>query len=220
MTQVDSVVPTVPGTPFGGGFFVGRTIQDGKTFALILAPKDGGEAESIQWKKSYTDTPGTLSVSDGFANSEAMNDDDHPAAQFCRAVRAGGHDDWYLPSRDELELVYRNLKPGTGQNYTYASRAKAWGVEPGKYNGVDEQGNGHNASSDPAGAAYTADDPFKTLAEAFQSGGPEALAERWYWSSTQFSSDTAWVQDFEDGYQGHNFKDDSFRCRAVRKILI
>ena len=26
-------------------------------------------------------------------------------------LRIAGHADWYLPSQDELEIIYRNLKP-------------------------------------------------------------------------------------------------------------
>jgi hypothetical protein len=32
------------------------------------------------------------------------------AARFCFDLEYGGYDDWYLPSRDELSLMYENLK--------------------------------------------------------------------------------------------------------------
>ena len=33
-----------------------------------------------------------------------------PAALACKNYRGGGKDDWFLPSRDELDLMYRNLR--------------------------------------------------------------------------------------------------------------
>jgi hypothetical protein len=33
-------------------------------------------------------------VFDGWANSEAMNNGSHPAAQFCCGLIIGGYDDW------------------------------------------------------------------------------------------------------------------------------
>jgi len=216
-----AAVPTIPGTAFGGGFYAGRIIIDGQKYALIAAPKAEGEHRSIAWAPDWHKaTPGTQSLCDGMANSEAMNDAEHPAAQWCRALRISGHDDWYLPSRDELELLYRNLKPGIDENWTYANRAKAWGVEPGQYNGVDTSGNGHNAASVPPGESYTDTVPAQTTATAFQTGGAEAFERRWYWSSSEFGPDYAWVQGFGDGLQYSYAKNGSLHCRAVRKVLI
>jgi hypothetical protein len=220
--QATKTIDTTPdpiGAPYGGGYYGGSIAIGGKIYALIVAPKAEGQ-KTLAWKNDWSATPGTLSVNDGFANSEAMNNDEHPAAQFCRSLKIGGFDDWYLPSRDELELLYRNLKPTTDVNYVYANRAKRWGIKPGQYNGVDESGNGYNAASVPAGHAYTEHDPAQTTAEAFQDGAPESFDDRWYWSSTEFDSVYAWFQHFVDGYQGYDFKYCDGRCRAVRKILI
>jgi hypothetical protein len=168
-------IPAI-GAPFGGGFFAG--IIPGTRCALIVAPKDGGEAESIRWQTDYTSTLGARSLSDGAANTEAMNDDAHPAAQFCRKLTIGGFDDWYLPSRTELNLLCEAFTPTSGGN------------------------------------------PEQTTAAAFQDEGPEAFAEEWHWSSTEFSSDYAWFQLFGAGDQTGGDKNDRFRCRAVRKVLI
>lgn len=43
----------------------------------------------------------------------------------------------------------------------------------------------------------------------------------WYWTSTQYSANHAWVQDFLNGYQGSVVsKDSKGRARAVRMIQI
>jgi hypothetical protein len=43
---------------------------------------------------------------------------------------------------------------------------------------------------------------------------------QWYWSSTQSSPDSAWVQNFNDGYQYLVHKDIPNRVRAVRRVLV
>ena len=212
-------VPNRIGMSYQGGFYAGRIVIDGKAYALVVAPKAEGQ-KILPWKNDWTKTDGASSLNDGFANSEAMNNDDHPAAQFCRGLTIGGFTDWYLPSRDELEICYRNLKPGPDENYTYANRADWWGFEPGQYNGVDEAGNGANPASDPAGVAYTAALPSQTAAEAFRGDQGEAFDRRWYWSSSEFDQTGAWGQDIDDGDQDNVEKRDGNRVRAVRKVLI
>jgi hypothetical protein len=217
--QANDTAPLQIGALYGGGYYGGSIAIDGKTYAVIVAPEAEGQ-KILAWKNDWSATPGTLSVNDGFTNSEAMNNAEHPAAHFCRSLKIGGFDDWYLPSRDELELLYRNLKPTTDENYVYANRAKWWGMKAGEYNGVDESGNGHNASSVPAGDVYTEQTPRQTTAADLQDGAPEAFDDRWYWSSTEFGSAGAWGQFFDVGYQGYGYKVLDGRCRAVRKVLI
>jgi hypothetical protein len=40
----------------------------------------------------------------------------------------------------------------------------------------------------------------------------------WYWTSTQYSDDYAWNQDFDSGYQGSSDKSYEGRVRAVRRL--
>jgi hypothetical protein len=46
---------------------------------------------------------------------------------------------------------------------------------------------------------------------------PELFDNEWYWSSTQYSARSAWVQHFGDGGQGIDGKDYSLAARAVRR---
>jgi len=41
------------------------------------------------------------------------------AAQLCYALNYGGHSDWFLPSRDELNKMWVNLKSGIDENGAY-----------------------------------------------------------------------------------------------------
>lgn len=102
----------VLGAPLGGGFFAGEMTINDERYALVVAPKAEGENLELEYKREDRRTAdGTDSDDDGLANSDRINDANHPAAQFCRSLRIGGHDDWYLPSRDELAMLWRNLGP-------------------------------------------------------------------------------------------------------------
>ena len=53
---------------------------------------------------------------------------------------------------------------------------------------------------------------FLNVPEQFNTDG-------WYWSSTQFSPYTAWIQTFDDGGQYDNDKGTALRARAVRRVV-
>ena len=117
-----SSVPTatmVAGTQAGGGYLAGYIMVSSVKYALIVAPKATGEnVNKMQWKTSQTTTSGTQSVNDGWANTNAMNNSTHPAAQWTRGLNIGGFTDWYLPAKAELEICYRSFKPTTDANST------------------------------------------------------------------------------------------------------
>ncbi|WP_025917701.1 DUF1566 domain-containing protein [Herminiimonas sp. CN] len=196
-------VPTVPGTPFDGGFYAGRINVDGQAFALIVAPKAGGEQDDTAWNDSNKAVEGATSHADGHANTQAMAAAGSKLAQWARDLRIAEHDDWYLPAQDELEIIYRNLKPGTEENYLYAR-------------------SGINLSAVPSTYPYTSELPAQTAAEAFQEGSEQAFDDAWYWTSTQNAAydSYAWVQNFVNGNQGTSHKSGEYRARAVRRLLI
>ena len=191
-------LPT-PGTPIEGGFFAGLININGEQFGVVVSPKDTGDLEGT-WGKYDQETDAT-SICDGAANTQAMATAGSEIAAHVLALDLNGHADWYIPSRDELELVYRNLKPSTTGNYKgYRS--------------------GENPTSTPIGLGYTPDTPTQTPVSEFQSGGDQAMEERWYWSSTQYSAYSAFVQDFDDGDQSLGDKDHRLRVRAVRRFKV
>jgi hypothetical protein len=58
-----------------------------------------------------------------------LADSAHSAGAFTLLLNSaldlsiGGHTDWYLPARYELDIAYFNLKPGTRVNDTQAGEA-------------------------------------------------------------------------------------------------
>lgn len=193
------IIPII-GTAMGGGFYAGRIRIDGQMYALIVAPKAGGEHEDAEWIDDYKTVPGAMSFCDGLANTNAMAEAGSDLAKWARDLRIDGHDDWYLPSLDELEVIYRNLKPTTRQNYCWAR-------------------SGINQNSAEPSLPYTPDSPAQTQAEAFQDGAKQAFEPVWYWTSTQHAggSEYAWCQLFDDGGQHNDDTDGQLRARAVRR---
>ena len=201
-SSIDEITPII-GTRMDGGFYAGRVQIGEQVFALIAAPKAEGENTGCKWIDNYKDVPGAKSYCDGLANTAAMAEAGSELAKWARDLRIGGHADWYLPSQDELEVIYRNLKPTTDENSCYAR-------------------SGINLSAVPPTRPYTPEFPRQTQAEAFQSGGEQAFEEDGYWSSTQHASlsGTAWGQYFYDGFQYDDFKSYEGRARAVRRLPI
>jgi hypothetical protein len=201
MTEQAAVL--VIGAAIGGGFFSGRIRVGEEVFGLVVAPKAEGEHKDTPWNKSLKRVEGALSYFDGRANTIAMAEAGSKLAKWALGLKIDGHDDWYLPSVDELELIYRNLKPTTDENDCWMK-------------------SGINLSSVPPQYPYTPDSPKQTDVEAFRKGGAEAFDPVWHWTSTQYEpeSDRAGAQDFTDGYQLYGTKDNNNRARAVRRIKL
>ncbi|WP_075795670.1 DUF1566 domain-containing protein [Massilia putida] len=196
-------IPAALGAPLEGGFYAGRIMIAGGPYALIVAPKDEGERNDAAWLDSEDRAEGADSYCDGMQNTKAMAAAGSELAEWALGLNIGGHADWYIPSQDELEIIYRNLKPTARTNSLYGR-------------------SGVNASAVPPTHAYTAGLPAQTAAPDFVEGGAQAFVNEWYWSSTQHASDDAyaWYQYFNYGNQSYNYKSAELRARAVRRFAI
>ena len=192
------LVPSTHGAPFEGGSYGGQIRIGESIFAVAWAPKSLGEIDGI-WLPSYKQVPGAASCFDSASNTRAMAEAGSPIAQKALAADINGHTDWVIPARDVLELGYRFLKPGGGENSASFR-------------------DGDNPSSVPAGYPYTDELPAQTVVAEFRQGGPEAFERDWYWSSTQSSEGTAWGQYFHYGNQDSYYKEFEARVRFVRLI--
>lgn len=164
--------PTEVGTPWGGGYYVGRMKNGTNTYALVVSPKEGEGSYAFR-SPALATLAGMTSTWNGAANMAdmvALGIGNFPAANFCRNLRIGGFDDWVLPAAQQLELVFRYLKCTTRLNNVSAG-------------GTD----GTNPYADPPTGPYTTTDPAQTAVVAFQTGGAEALSDNYYRNSTKYS---------------------------------
>lgn len=191
------------GQAYEGGYYAGQISTAGNGVAdynLVIAPQSTGESIT-EWKTTRTATSGTSSVIDGPTNSSNMNNASHPAAQFCEGLSIGGYSDWYMPAKNELEVCYYNLKPGTATNDT---------------------SSGTNTNAVPSrGSNYTTSVPAQTTATDFKAGGSQAFGSASdYWSSTEFSATGGNVQNFFNGSQYGLDKDSLASVRAMRRVAV
>jgi len=200
-------IPTI-GAAFGGGFFAGQISTAGNSIAdynLVVSPVSSGQT-SLLWKNVATTTPGSDSDINGVQNTADMVADGsstvYPAAHFCNDLVIGGFSDWYLPAKNELEIYYFNLKPGTQANNT---------------------SSGINANAVPARASnYTTSPsvPSQTSATDFQTGGTQPFGTFFYWTSTEFSASTANGQNFAYGSFLTGGKIYPASLRAIRRVAV
>ena len=92
------------GEPMEGGFFMGVFPQLDGLYGYVVADK--AAEVNRQWKTGVTASTGTAGTLDGLANSNAMNNAEHPAAQYCRTYAGGGFNDWFLLAYDELRYFF------------------------------------------------------------------------------------------------------------------
>ncbi len=143
--------------PAGGIVFYDKGSYSGGWRYLEAAPSDQGK---VQWGGYGTTVGGTsTAIGSGNSNTEKIVNklgSGNYAAKICYDLVLGGHDDWFLPSKDELNELYKQ----------------------------------------------------RTTVGGFASDR--------YWSSSEYSSDYAWVQRFGNGFQYDYYKYADEPVRAVR----
>ncbi|MEW3780784.1 DUF1566 domain-containing protein [Pseudomonas aeruginosa] len=118
---------------------IGDTCRDGTIYAglspdgnvpMYAMPTDGPD-ETYTWNSGVTSSVDTAmencsstsstvaSCNTGRANTAllaALTETPAPykAAQYCEGLVANGHGDWYLPSQNELKLLYKLYQAGKG----------------------------------------------------------------------------------------------------------
>jgi hypothetical protein len=101
--------PAIGDTHQGGIVFY----LDGNGGGLIAAPSD---QSSATWGCYGQSIGGTSSaVGTGAANTTAIVSgcsESAIAARICADLTLGGYTDWFLPSKDELNLMYKNIGQG------------------------------------------------------------------------------------------------------------
>ena len=194
------------GSPAMGGYYAGimeiRSMSNGPTYALIVAPKASGETTAT-WGPDYQ--PMGYNDWDGLSNTYLMPAGTHPAADFCKGLSIGGFTDWYLPAVHELDQLYFNLKP-TADNSTAT----------------------HQNNDVPVGRPYqrysdAADYPPQTSVTIFQEGNSEAFQLAWYYSSSAPNNSTWQCKRFQFQYGGIHAtggRTGTSPIRAVRRIMI
>jgi hypothetical protein len=103
--------------PAGGIIFYDKGNAAGGWRYLEAAPAST-EFTDLQWAVNEgSGVNGTKTgIGEGKANTQAIvdysiqNGRSMPAARQCDRLRYGGYDDWFLPSKVELGLMYLNLK--------------------------------------------------------------------------------------------------------------
>lgn len=194
--------PTI-GAAYQGGFYYGQITIDSLVYNLVLSPRATGEVNGPVYKNDALGFTGNTSANDGKLIQQNMvtaGIANFPAQQAVMALSIGGFTDWYIPSKLELEIAYRNLKPGTTSNVTTS---------------------GANASAVPPTSNYVAATPARTALTDFLTTGTNYLTADFYYSATQGPSGALWVhaKRFTTGADGEDKAEFDYPVRAIRKVL-
>jgi hypothetical protein len=156
------------GSPAPGDVCLDGTVYAGNLSGTDLFVPPVDQSADIAWNNgtgNWTVT-GATSTTDGVSNTvtlDGLADAGSPyqAAKLCADLNAHGHTDWYLPARNELNVLYTNL--------------------------------------------------------AAIGGFDTRVGTSSYWSSTDATNATAWIQIFFNGFQLSNNKNNTHAVRCARR---
>ncbi len=200
------------GSAYAGGYFAGIMRNGSTRYALVVSPKAQGQTQS-----AFSGAMSANSRWDGLLNCTGSS---NVLAAWARGLNINGFTDWYVPAIDELELLYRNLKPTTTANVTGSLQSNNGGT-------LITNPNGTNPNSEPVGAAYTTVSPAQTSVALFKVGGAQCLdsttAPIATWSATVDGANTNYPY-----FQRHDAGEEnvalgganSLTVRAVRRVML
>lgn len=116
----EDTVPTIGRKNYQGGivFYIDSTGEHG----LVAAPTN--QSNGIKWYNGAYFTTGATgkAVGTGLANTNqiilAQGAGGSYAAKLCADLVIGAYSDWFLPSKDELNLMYHKIGPGAAAPLT------------------------------------------------------------------------------------------------------
>lgn len=194
----------------------------------VVAPKVGGETSLALALGALPAECWTLT--EGYAATQAMRNagdaTQYPAAHWAAALSIGGYTDWYVPTRDELERIWRYLRPTSANNYVTADRptSPTLSYQNNGSKGDTSASHGVNVNALANTGAYIAGNPSQTGIVAFRTGGAQAMdyGSAVYASSTGYDAANAWAQSYQTatpGKQMTQVKESSTLIRAIRRSI-
>lgn len=198
-------VPSGPaiGSVMGGGYYGGRITIGASAYDLIVAPKETGNFSD--WYVTYWDfdVEGNASLNDGWTIYQNAIPElyAYMAQGQLAALTIGGFSDWYLGSKEEMEIIYRNLKPDTTLNVTTS---------------------GVNNSSAPTTTNYTTTLPAQTSVALFKTGGGQAFDAVTYLTATRGPTGKMYslLKSFSTGADVESANSERHSVRAIRRVLV
>lgn len=139
------------GQSYGGGivFYVDKTGQHGLITSL------SNQSNSVRWfNGTFIETPAIgTKIGTGQENTIAINAAQGVgvyAASICEKLELNGYNDWFLPSKDELNLLYMQKMAGAIGDF---ANDFYWSSTENSYSGAWSQSftNGANSSANKDG---------------------------------------------------------------------
>jgi hypothetical protein len=147
--------------PAGGIIFYDKGNDSGGWRYLEAAPASV-EGKNIQWaansgavSRTNTEAGTGKQNTQTIMNHALQTGENMAAARLCDRLQSGGYDDWYLPSKVELGIMYLNLKMddigGFGNEWYWSSSESGEGNGAWAQNFNNGQQNGSGSYSDSIG---------------------------------------------------------------------